>query len=88
MSDTHDFKFEAPDGKMRKADDGGVNGGVNIEVFIKQTTCRKFRHMGATGQEYETKYYNLDAIISVYRRWSHVFGFFVSEACFCEMCVI
>jgi hypothetical protein len=29
------------------------------------TTCRKFRHMGSTGQEYETKYYNLDAIISV-----------------------
>ena len=31
----------------------------------EQTTCRKFRHMGSTGQEYETKYYNLDAIISV-----------------------
>ena len=29
------------------------------------TTCRKFRHMGSSGQEYETKYYNLDAIISV-----------------------
>ena len=58
------------------------------EELDEQTTCRKFRHMGATGQEYETKYYNLDAIISVYRRWSHVFGFFVSEACFCEMCVI
>ncbi len=25
------------------------------------TTCRKFRHMGSSGQEYETKYYNLDA---------------------------
>ena len=47
----------------------------------EQTTCRKFRHMGATGQEYETKYYNLDAIISVgyrvnsiratqFRRWA------------------
>ena len=45
------------------------------------TTCRKFRHMGSTGQEYETKYYNLDAIISVgyrvnsvratqFRRWA------------------
>ena len=31
----------------------------------ENTTCRKFRHMGSTGQEYETKYYNLDAIISV-----------------------
>ena len=31
----------------------------------EQTTCRKFRHMGSTGQEYETKFYNLDAIISV-----------------------
>lgn len=31
----------------------------------EQTTCQKFRHMGSTGQEYETKYYNLDAIISV-----------------------
>lgn len=30
----------------------------------EQTTCRKFRHMGSTGQEYETNY-NLDAIISV-----------------------
>ncbi len=47
----------------------------------EQTTCRKFRHMGSTGQEYETKYYNLDAIISVgyrvnsiratqFRRWA------------------
>ena len=35
------------------------------EELDEQTTCRKFRHMGATGQEYETKYYNLDAIISV-----------------------
>ena len=31
----------------------------------EMTTCRKFRHMGSTGQEYETKYYNLDSIISV-----------------------
>lgn len=46
-------------------DDVGINVGVNLEVFIKQTSCRKSRHMGSTGQEYETKYYNLDAIISV-----------------------
>ena len=25
------------------------------------SVCRKFRHMGSSGQEYETKYYNLDA---------------------------
>ena len=31
----------------------------------EQTTCRNFRHMGSTGQEYDTKYYNLDVIISV-----------------------
>lgn len=30
----------------------------------EQTTCRKFRHMGSTGQEYETKYYNLDAYLN------------------------
>ncbi len=47
----------------------------------EEVVCRKFRHMGSTGQEYETKYYNLDAIISVgyrvnsirttqFRRWA------------------
>jgi len=36
------------------------SGELNVD-----STCRKFRHMGSTGQEYETKYYNLDAIISV-----------------------
>ena len=27
--------------------------------------CRKFRHTAADGKNYETKYYNLDVIISV-----------------------
>lgn len=31
----------------------------------KETTCRKFRHMGANGQEYWPQFYNLDMIISV-----------------------
>lgn len=31
----------------------------------KESTCRKFRHMGENGQEYFPKYYNLDMIISV-----------------------
>ena len=26
--------------------------------------------------------------IYVYRRWSHVFVFFVSEACFCEQPIV
>ena len=29
-------------------------------------------------------HYLINDFIFVYRRWSHVFGFFVSEACFCE----
>lgn len=31
----------------------------------KESTCRKFRHMGENGQEYFPKYNNLDMIISV-----------------------
>ncbi|GHU65513.1 toxin Fic [Clostridia bacterium] len=33
--------------------------------LIEESICREFRHMGANGQEYTTKHYNLDAIISV-----------------------
>ena len=39
----------------------------------KESTCRKFRHMGVTGQEYDTQFYNLDMIISV--------GYHVSRLC-------
>ena len=46
-----------------------------------ESTCRKFRHMGANGQEYWPTHYNLDVIISVgyrvdsikatqFRRWA------------------
>ncbi|SDH84467.1 virulence RhuM family protein [Desulfosporosinus hippei] len=31
----------------------------------KNSVCREFRHTGADGKEYNTKFYNLDAIISV-----------------------
>ena len=31
----------------------------------EDAVCRKFRHTASDGKEYKTKYYNLDAIISV-----------------------
>ncbi len=31
----------------------------------ENSVCREFRHTGADGKEYNTKFYNLDAIISV-----------------------
>ena len=34
----------------------------------EEVVCRKFRHMGTTGQEYGTKLYNLFADIAVRRR--------------------
>jgi hypothetical protein len=40
--------------------------------LIEDSVCRKFRHTASDGKEYETKFYNLDVIISVgYRVKSH-----------------
>ena len=33
--------------------------------LLKDSVCRKFRRTAADGKEYNTQYYNLDAIISV-----------------------
>ena len=35
------------------------------EELEEKSACRNFRHAGADGKEYKTKYYNLDVIISV-----------------------
>ncbi|MCM1566192.1 MAG: virulence RhuM family protein [Dehalobacter sp.] len=37
----------------------------NESELDENSVCREFRHTGADGKEYNTKFYNLDAIISV-----------------------
>ncbi len=35
------------------------------EELVEDAVCREFRHTGSDGKQYKTKFYNLDAIISV-----------------------
>ena len=42
-----------------------INNIYNDKELNKDSTCAKFAHVGKTGQQYQTKYYNLDMIISV-----------------------
>lgn len=37
----------------------------NTGELIKDSVCRKYRRTAADGKEYNTQYYNLDAVISV-----------------------
>ena len=42
-----------------------LQNGFNTGELIKDSVCRKFRRTASDGKEYNTQYYNLDAIISV-----------------------
>jgi len=42
-----------------------INNIYNDKELNEDSTCAKVAHMGKTGQQYQTKYYNLDMIISV-----------------------
>lgn len=52
--------------------------------LVKESVCRKFRRTATDGKEYNTQYYNLDAVISVgyrvnsiratqFRQWAQVY---------------
>jgi len=42
-----------------------LQNAFNTGELIKDSVCRKFRRTAADGKEYNTQYYNLDAVISV-----------------------
>ena len=42
-----------------------LQNAFNTGELIKDSVCRKFRRTASDGKEYNTQYYNLDAIISV-----------------------
>ena len=42
-----------------------INNIYNDKELNEDSTCAKVAHMGKTGQQYQTKYYNLDMIISI-----------------------
>ena len=42
-----------------------INNIYNDQELNEASTCSKMEHVGETGQKYQTKYYNLDMIISI-----------------------
>ena len=41
----------------------------NIWLLEENSVCRKFRRTGADAKEYNTKFYNLEAVITVGFSW-------------------
>ena len=52
-------------GTQRPAITKHLNNIFKSGELNKKSTCSKMEHVGSTGRIYKTKYYNLDAIISV-----------------------
>jgi hypothetical protein len=52
-------------GKSRSTVTEHLKNIFNENELVENAVCRKFRHTGDDGKEYDTKFYNLEAIISV-----------------------